>query len=201
MMVDNINMPSTDGELRSLMRGCEQTKGMSVLQHGLSVARYYKELVDHLTLGKPLSYNWRLPEWVYSSSIIDSLLDSKTVLLYLLYHDCGKPLCAYIDDEGRRHFPDHANHSYELWKSMYGDGDVAWLMKHDMDIHLARVKDVPQISSTKYWATQLLSGLAELHSNASMFGGIDSVSFKIKYKNLDKVGKRLIEHKMDSESL
>lgn len=194
-MVDNVNLPSTGSALRTLMRGCEQTKGMSVLQHGMSVARYYKELVEHLTLDKSLSYNWKLPEWVYSKEIIEALLDSKDVLCYLIYHDCGKPLCVYTDDDGRRHFPDHANHSFELWTSIFGDSDTAWLIKHDMDIHLARVKDVPEIASTKYWASQLLSGLSELHSNASMFGGIDSVSFKIKYKNLDKVGRRLVEMK------
>lgn len=37
----------------------------------------------------------------------------------------------------------------------------------------------------------LLTGLAEVHANASMFGGIESTSFKIKWKNLDKRGRAI----------
>jgi hypothetical protein len=39
----------------------------------------------------------------------------------------------------------------------------------------------------------LLTGLCELHSNAQMFGGIDSTSFKIKFKQLERLGKKVIE--------
>jgi hypothetical protein len=39
----------------------------------------------------------------------------------------------------------------------------------------------------------LLTGLCEIHSNARMFGGIESTGFKIKWKHLDKMGKRIIE--------
>ncbi|KPM97651.1 hypothetical protein AOG25_14035 [Vibrio alginolyticus] len=97
-----------------------------------------------------------------------------------------------FDDEGRRHFPDHAEVSYELWKSIHGESDIAWLIKHDMEIHLARAKDAERIADTKYWATQLLTGLAEVHANAAIFGGLESTSFKIKLKNLSKMGKRIL---------
>jgi hypothetical protein len=39
----------------------------------------------------------------------------------------------------------------------------------------------------------LLTSLCELHSNASMFGGIESTSFKIKYKQLDKRGNQVLK--------
>jgi hypothetical protein len=39
----------------------------------------------------------------------------------------------------------------------------------------------------------LITGLCELHSNAQMFGGIESTSFKIKWKHLSKMGKRILE--------
>lgn len=46
--------------------------------------------------------------------------------------------------------------------------------------------------SLKTRMTLLVTALAELHSNAAMFGGIESTSFKIKWKKLDKLGKKLI---------
>ena len=39
--------------------------------------------------------------------------------------------------------------------------------------------------------TLLLAALAEIHSNAKMFGGIDSTSFKMKWKQLDRRGKQI----------
>jgi hypothetical protein len=45
----------------------------------------------------------------------------------------------------------------------------------------------------KMACTLLLSALAEVHSNANMFGGIDSTSFKIKWKHLDKRGKKAVD--------
>ena len=48
----------------------------------------------------------------------------------------------------------------------------------------------------------LLAGLAEIHSNAEMFGGLDSVSFKIKWKQINKRGKaicKLLQDKAASE--
>lgn len=199
MVAANITptLPSSRSELRTLMRKCEQMQGMSVLEHGISVAKYYRDLLSHLQTGSSLKYEWKLPEWVYDPLILESLLPTNDVLTYLVYHDCGKPLCIHFDDDGRRHFPDHANVSYELWQGMFGDSDVAWLIKHDMEIHLARASDSERIADRKYWATQLLAGLAEVHSNASMFGGIESTSFKIKHKNLSKMGKRILNLKKD----
>ncbi|MCY9861432.1 hypothetical protein OTK49_02725 [Vibrio coralliirubri] len=195
-IVNNLNMLSSDSSnLRTLMRKCEQTEGLSVLEHGLSVAKYYKDLIEHLKFGNKLKYEWRLPEWVYDPIIMNDLLPSAEVLTYLIYHDCGKPFCLYFDENGNRHFPNHADLSYQTWVNIYGDSDVAWLMKNDMEIHLARAIDASRIASRKYWSTQLLSGLAAVHSNAGMFGGTESTSFKIKLKNLNKMGKRILQIK------
>ena len=46
------------------MRNCEQTKGLSVLAHGISVKNYLFDLINHLKSGEPLKYEWKLPEWV-----------------------------------------------------------------------------------------------------------------------------------------
>lgn len=188
-------LPTTRSELRTLMRNCEQMPGMTVLEHGVSVANYYRDLINHITQGSKLQYDWKLPEWVYSPIILESLLPTSDILTYLIYHDCGKPLCIYFDDDNKRHFPEHAEVSYELWSQMFGESDISWLIKHDMEIHLARAVDAERIAGQKYWATQLLAGLAEVHSNSSMFGGLSSTSFKIKLKNLNKMGKRILDLK------
>lgn len=43
----------------------------------------------------------------------------------------------------------------------------------------------------------LITGLSEIHANASMFGGIESTSFKIKYKQIDSRGKAILKQLKD----
>jgi hypothetical protein len=45
--------------------------------------------------------------------------------------------------------------------------------------------------SAKDAITLLIAALAEVHSNASLFGGIESTSFKIKWKTIDKRGRQI----------
>jgi hypothetical protein len=110
-------------------------------------------------------------------------------------HDCGKPFCLTIDEEGRKHFPNHAQISYDVFKSLFEDGLAAELILHDMDIHLLKADGVEEFAKRPNALTHLLIGLSELHSNARMFGGIDSTSFKIKYKALDSRGKQITKIK------
>lgn len=42
--------------------------------------------------------------------------------------------------------------------------------------------------------TLLLAALAEIHSNAKMFGGIESSSFKSKWKKIDRRGNQICKH-------
>jgi hypothetical protein len=62
-----------------------------------------------------------------------------------------------------------------------------------MDIHLLKADGVEEFSQRKEAISLILTGLAELHSNAAMFGGIESVSFKIKWKNLNKRGRQVLD--------
>lgn len=59
------------------MKNCEQTKGQSVLDHGISVKNYLFDLINHLRTGDPLKYNWILPDWIYTNKdlILSSLPD------------------------------------------------------------------------------------------------------------------------------
>ena len=179
------------------MRSCEQTAGQNVLEHGESVARYYADLYNHLTKGTPLGFEWRLPAWLEDgetrSDLLDRLLPFETAQTYQTYHDCGKPYCLCFDEDGRRHFPDHAQCSEAVWRHLRPeDEQVSRLIAMDMDIHLLKAEGVPEFAGRPEAGTLLLTGLAEVHSNAAMFGGTDSTSFKIKFKQIEKRGRAII---------
>jgi hypothetical protein len=178
------------------MKSCEQTKGMSVYEHGVSVKNYLFDLINHLRDKTPLNYEWKLPDWIYVNSefILFQLPDDKTLELYTIYHDCGKWACLEVDEGGKRHFPNHAEKSYEIFSKLFKNKIAAMLVKHDMDIHLLKSDGVEAFCNNPYAITLLLTGLAEIHSNASIFGGLDSTSFKIKLKNITQRGKQILNH-------
>lgn len=182
-------------ELISKMKDCPQTKTQNVLEHGYSVWRHMKELLDYLRLDKPLKQEWKLPEWVYDNKdlLLSNLPDEKTLKLALIFHDCGKPFCRVVDIDGKQHFPNHAKVSYDIFNEVFNNGKAAQLILHDMDIHLLKSGDIEEFKKNPNHLTHLLIGLSEIHSNANMFGGIESTSFKIKWKSIQKNGKKLIE--------
>ena len=66
-----------------------------------------------------------------------------------------------------------------------------------MEIHTIKAKDIDSFcEDPKIALTLLIIGLCELHSNAELFGGIESTSFKIKYKQINKRGARIIKNIM-----
>jgi len=178
------------------MRECEQTKGQSVIEHGISVKNYLFDLLDYLRNGTPLKYEWKLPDWIYSERdfILSNIVDDETLSLYTTYHDCGKPFCVEVDADGKRHFPNHAQVSYEIFKSIFSNETAAELILHDMDVHLLKAEGVEEFCKNPYAITLLITGLSEIHSNAQMFGGLDSTSFKIKHKSITKRGAQIINN-------
>lgn len=187
-----MKQPTTVAELRRQMRMCEQTPGMSVLQHGVQVARYFDDLYQHVMHGRALAYDWRLPDWVYAPVLWQQLPALATMRRYQIYHDCGKPWSREVDEDGRVHFPNHAQLSAELWLALGQSSQEAWLMRHDMDVHLLKDEGVAAFASQPGAAALLLTGLAEIHANAAMFGGIDSMSFKIKHKHISRRGRAIV---------
>jgi len=176
------------------MKNCEQTKGLSVLDHGISVKNYLFDLINHLRNGDTLKYEWVLPDWLYTNKdlILSSLPDDSTLELYTTYHDIGKPFCLTIDSDGKRHFPNHAEVSYTIFKQIFNNDVAAELIRHDMDIHLLKSDGVDDFCKNPFSLTLLLTGLAEVHSNAQIFGGLDSTSFKIKNKSINQRGKQIL---------
>ncbi len=183
------------------MRTCLQTAGMDVLQHGHDVNKHFSELVDLIVDDIPTADAWRLPEWIRHPIIRGQLVhpntDRESIDLYQVYHDCGKPMCLTVDEEGRRHYPNHAEVSKARWLEC-SDGSsialyIARLIGKDMLVHTAKPSEVVELARDPDIIVLLLTALAEVHSNAAMFGGTDSTSFKIKWKHLNRIGGRIVD--------
>jgi hypothetical protein len=178
--------------LKECMHSCEQTKGLTVLEHGEQVSDYFLDLYEHVISGKSLKHEWRLPKWIFDSALWSRLMPLDIITEYHWFHDCGKPFCRVTDAEGKAHFPDHAAVSADIWLRLGLNEKVAKLMRHDMDIHLLKANGLDDFVSMPEAATLLLTGLSEIHANASMFGGTESVSFKMKYKHIERRGKAIV---------
>lgn len=176
------------------MKECYQFKDMNVLQHGYSVLDYWLDLMNGVVGGKPVNKEWRLPDWISEISLFD-IICYDIVEDHLIYHGCGKPFCRTVDDEGRQHFPNHAEVSYRRYLQYeYANEEVANLIRQDMDAHTVKGDAIDEFIRRREAPTLLLAALCEIHSNSVMFGGLESTSFKIKWKHLNKIGKRLVEH-------
>lgn len=61
-----------------------------------------------------------------------------------------------------------------------------------MKIHKVRASNFDAFLHTPNLMTHIIVGLAEINANSQMFGGQDSDSYKMKYKNFDKFGHRAL---------
>lgn len=170
------------------MHSTEQMKGLSVYQHGVNVHAEYKKLIQTLSAGtctEPVLQD------VYNK-VKDTLLEPETIETYQIYHDCGKPYCRSVDDEGKVHFPDHANVSAEVFGSVFPEKvQIKELIRMDMAWHTVRGDDIAELWKHPYAGTLYLTAWAEILANCQMFGGTDSTSFKIKRKKLVQCGKKM----------
>lgn len=112
---------------------------------------------------------------------------------YQLWHDCGKPATRQVDADGRVHYPDHAEASSRIWLQLGGEPEIAELIRRDMECHLLRPAGAAAFAKTPFALELLITSLCELHANATMFGGMDSESFKIKFKRLDRCGSIILK--------
>lgn|SRR5574337_188916 len=174
------------------MKNCPQTDTQSVYEHGVSVKEHIFELISFLKTNQ-INEGWRLPNWMYEyrEQILASLLPEKIIATYAILHDCGKPYCIIYDEQGHRHFPNHPWFSCEIWKMVGRHKTIANLILWDMKIHTMKAADIDEFCQHREAITLLIAGLAEVHSNAKMFGGIDSESFKIKWSQINKRGKAI----------
>lgn len=188
-------------ETIAAMQACQQRSGQNILEHGQSVRDHLMDLLKFLRDPHHTSkYTWRYPRWLlsYSKMFLEKLPPDHILEKYALWHDCGKPFCKVQDDSGKNHYPDHAVVSGSIFRTLYPEQeDTAKLIEMDMDIHLLKTEDVAEFCNRPQAAALLLTGLAEIHANAELFGGITSDSFKIKWKNIDKRGTAICKHLFD----
>jgi hypothetical protein len=193
--------PHSFDEMAAEMLKCEQTEGQSVFQHGQAVAETISLLISSLKSNtKPPEGHWKLPDWFYEYrvQILESMHSEENVQLYAMYHDCGKPYSVEIGPDGKRRFPNHAAVSKEIWNLVGNNDLVGKLIGEDMVIHTCTASEIA-VKLASEWSCQdsitlLIASLAEIHANASMFGGIESVSFKIKYKKVEQRGLQICKH-------
>lgn len=177
------------------MKACEQAPGWTIYQHGMDIGNRYRDLYEHLNGAKP-RYRWSLggcdPELKELLPFVDAPAKARA---YHIFHDCGKPRCLTIDEEGKRHFPNHARISAERYReAMPDDERTAELIEMDMLCHTLKGDELSALARHQLAPTLLLTAWAELHSNAEvLFGGFESTSFKIKRKQLLKATARIIE--------
>lgn len=177
------------------MKGCEQASGLSVYDHGLAVANRYRDLYDILaSYAVSGSYEWHIPDdsFLALKKLQKLALTPQQARIYHVFHDCAKPSVLHIDEQGRRHFPGHAEASMKLFaKAAPADELSARLISKDMLCHTTKAADASTLLADPDFPTLMLTAWAELHANASvLFGGFDSDSFKIKRKQLMKINKR-----------
>jgi hypothetical protein len=176
------------------MQNCSQTDTQSVYEHGIAVKNYTFKLIDILE-GKSSPDGFKLPNWCleFRHNLLKNLLPKDIIEEYTIFHDCGKPYCMIVDENGKRHFPNHAEKSRQTWLSLGGSPTVANLIGMDMMIHTMKSNEIDEFIKHKEAITLLIVGLAEIHANAEMFGGIDSTSFKIKLKQINKKGEQICQ--------
>jgi hypothetical protein len=165
------------------------------------VSQYFQDLYSHLQFNSNLLYKWKLPNWLLTNKdfILNNLLPIGILIQYQIYHDIGKPYCKIYDlDTKKYHFPDHANISSNIYFDITNNNILSTLIKRDMDIHLIKAEQIDSFIGTSELDKQiaislLLTGLTEIHANAEMFGSLESISFKIKYKQIEKRGKQILK--------
>jgi hypothetical protein len=171
------------------MQNGYQTTGLTFWDHGVMVKEHCEDLLGQRKL------TWRLPQWftAHEQRIKDELYPRMEQLAtYQVWHDLGKPYCRTVDENGKAHYPDHANVSANIWLHLGGDPAIADLIRDDMLCHTLRPADAGAFAANPNALALLITALCELHANASMFGGLESDSFKIKWKRLDKCGNTIL---------
>ncbi len=166
--------------------------GLTMRQHGEAVWQNTRKLI--------LGYfdGFKLPKWFLEEHkfIVNNLHDWNTIKTYNQYHDAGKFSCRIVDADNREHFPDHEFYSKMIFLDVYPEEHlIAELIGLDMIMHTEKYEQIMERNlPAKTLMTLLITAFAEIHANAELFGGIESTNFKIKYKRLDKLGKKLIQY-------
>lgn len=185
------------------MMNTNQAEGQNILEHGESVYQHYSQIKKHMEGKIDLSNkpSWVIPKWLNENfyNILEILPSNYVMERYLTLHDCGKPL-VQTTVEGKTRFPGHSEASAEMFKTVFShdmtsesDKLIAYFIEHDMDAHTLKADEVEGFASSEHALTQAVVALSEITANAEMFGGTNSVNFKIKYKTLNQRAKKIFK--------
>lgn len=194
--IDGVNIDYY-ADLITPMMNTPQSSAQTVFEHGVAVFKNTIKILSYIIKNqKPEGFV--IPDWLTDNKteIGGNLHELQTIIEYTLYHDCGKPLCLTVE-EGKNHFPNHAEVSKELFLKTTGKETIANLIGWDMAFHSKTAEeftDLFQVWTKADAYTFAIVGLAEVHANADLFGGIESTSFKIKLKHLCKRAKQTLKH-------
>lgn len=177
------------------MQQHKQTDNETIYEHGMSVWKYANKLITGDTS------DMRLPQWFaeFKEQILKNTFNPSIIEQYCVFHDLGKCFVCTIDENGKRHFPNHENVSADKWLELSSDISdskhiIAQLIRHDMIFHRDTVEHIKTLKLSKnIICTLLISALASIHANADSFGGQTSDSFKIKFKKLEKRAKQILD--------
>lgn len=162
-----------------------------MLQHGQSVHGHYRQLLQELISDNVECKELRALYVKYKSK----LPPAEVLERYHVYHDCFKHGVITIDENGKRHFPNHAEASANQFSIIFPeDGFTKQLIAMDMDFHLLRGDDLLRTCHSPFAPILYFTAHAEVEANASIFGGRDSESYKIKRSRLIQAGKKLLNN-------
>jgi hypothetical protein len=169
------------------MQNCFQFKDQNILQHGYSVHAHYRKILKSIET-KDFSH-YKIPDFIFSTK---ELFSMETMECYHIFHDCGKPFTLQIDENGKRHYPNHAVVSSNIFKHCFPwSGDVvSELIRNDMTFHSGNNEQIQELiksKNRKFVNSLLLTSFAEIYANCEMFGGTNSVNFKKKYNRLCEI--------------
>lgn len=109
----------------------------------------------------------RLPQWYtqYKDQIHQHLYPTYILSQYAIH----KPYCLTIDEDGKRHFPDHAAISQRTWEQHFGrdgvNGTIADLIGLDMIFHTeAADQIISRNLSPEMLCTLMISALAAIEA-------------------------------------
>lgn len=181
-----MNLATSTQECLALMDSNYHYGEQTIHQHGIAARDNYLAICRILEGKQPDTYG--LPSQLFEAYCKNERVSEATSSLYQEWHDCGKPACKSVDSEGRIHYPQHAEVSYQQFKLLFTDEEVAAeLIRRDMEWHLAKNNaDFAALACKPYAFTLYLTAWAEIYANASLFGGTESDGFKIRYKRLEK---------------
>lgn len=130
----------------------EQTKDVSILQHGLQVC----DKLFSLIIPAPNSdvTEIKFPNWLVENKtfILENLPSEYILRKYAIFHDVGKPYCLEHDEEGKRHFPNHAEYSFQKYLELFpNEKEIAELIRNDMVVHILKDHGVENFSKKKLY--------------------------------------------------